>query len=546
MKNEKNIIPLHDRVRLIRIQTFFNNAAGNPFGLMGTGVLSVLILHGAGAPEAGMGGWLTLVFVVCTVTLLFERHVKRVGLANDNATRLYRIRIVLGGMVCALFGATVMFLPGLAPGMAHAFVFIITSSVVAVGYMAYAIEFIYCLMVNALTFMPFAVFCFYRYFNGGDSFFLLMGAAAIFWQVIVTGKALQVSRSAVGEIESRERLRDEIADRQLAQEALRASQQQSQRLAAMLRLMCDNVPDMIWAKDLEGRYTFANKALCENLLNSASTDEPLGKTFAYFAERERSRHPDDREWHTLGQYADDVERHTLSRDEPTIFEESGRVGGRFVFLDVHQARFINAQGEVIGTVGCARDITERKAAEALVQHLAHHDVLTDLPNRALLTDRLSQALAQARRDRIRLAVLFIDLDRLKPVNDTLGHEVGDLLLKEVGRRLRSVVTREADTVSRLGGDEFVVLLPRLNAEHDAAAMAEKILHTLNQTFSIDQHSITISASIGVAIFPQHGEDVDLLLRNADTAMYLAKHSGRNDYRIFDASVAGADGHSPRP
>jgi diguanylate cyclase (GGDEF)-like protein/PAS domain S-box-containing protein len=545
MKNEKNLIPLDDRVRLIRIQTFFKNATGNPFSLMGTGVLSMLVLHGAGAPEAGMGVWLTLVIVVCALTFLFERHVKRVGLAHDNATRLYRIRIVLGGLVCALFGATVMFLPGLAPGMAHALVFIITSSVVAVGYMAYATEFIYCLMVNALTFMPFALFCLYRYFIGGDSFFLLMGAVAIFWQVIVVGKALQVSRTAVGEIESRERLRDEMADRQLAQESLRASQEQSQRLAAMLRLMCDNVPDMIWAKDLEGRYTFANKALCENLLNSASTEEPLGKTFAYFAERERSRHPDDREWHTLGQYADDFDRHTLSRDEPTIFEDSGHVGGRFVFLDVHQARFINANGEVIGTVGCAHDITDRKAAGALVQHLAHHDVLTDLPNRALLTDRLSQALALARRDRIRLAVLFIDLDRLKPVNDTLGHEIGDLLLKEVGRRLRSVVTREADTVSRLGGDEFVVLLPRLNKENDAAAMAERILHTLNQTFSINHHAITISASIGVAIFPQHGEDVDLLLRNADTAMYLAKHSGRNGYRVFDASLAGADGQSPR-
>lgn len=134
-----------------------------------------------------------------------------------------------------------------------------------------------------------------------------------------------------------------------------------------------------------------------------------------------------------------------------LFEEAGNVRGKFVHFDVHQSRFVNAQGELIGTVGCARDITERKTVEMQVQHLAHHDVLTDLPNRVLLSARMEQSLALARRERSMLALLFIDLDRLKPVNDALGHDAGDLLLKEVASRLQAVLVRETDTAARFGG-----------------------------------------------------------------------------------------------
>jgi diguanylate cyclase (GGDEF)-like protein/PAS domain S-box-containing protein len=543
MKNENNLIPLDDRVRLIRIQTFFKNSSWNSLTLIGVGVVTALVLHGFEVSAGRLLVWLALLAGVCVSTILFERHVKQIGLSQGNADHLFRVRTLLGYMACALYGGTVIFLFGLATGTPHTFVFFITTAVVVVGYMAYPTAFSYCVTVNAITLLPFIVFCFYRYFSGGDSFFLLLGLSAILWQLIVVGKALQISHSAIGEIETGERLRDEMAERKLSEEALRVSEDQSQQLASMLRLMCDNVPDMIWAKDLEGRYTFVNKTLCEKLLGSASTEEPLGKTFDYFAQRERERHPDDPEWHSFGQYAQDVDRHTLSREAPTIFEESGSVRGSSVFLDVHQARFINARGEVIGTVGSARDITERKASEALVQHLAHHDGLTDLPNRILLNDRLRQALAQARRDKGKLAVLFIDLDRLKPVNDTLGHDIGDLLLKDVASRLCEAVTRQSDTVSRLGGDEFVILLQRINKEQDAAAIAEKILIALNQPFIVCRHTISISACIGIAIFPQHGDEVSQLLKNADTAMYAAKHSGRNAFRFFDEAAAHAKGNS---
>ncbi|MCX7192032.1 MAG: sensor domain-containing diguanylate cyclase [Proteobacteria bacterium] len=182
-------------------------------------------------------------------------------------------------------------------------------------------------------------------------------------------------------------------------------------------------------------------------------------------------------------------------------------------------------------IGTHADITERKNMEERMRHMAHYDLLTELPNRALITERLQQAVIKARRDKTHMAVMFLDLDRFKPVNDTLGHDIGDLLLKQVAGRLSGSM-RASDTVARLGGDEFVVLLHAIDHEHDAAVVAGKILHALNQPFRVADHEISISGSIGIAAYPQHGEDEKLLLINADIAMYHAKKAGRNDYRFF--------------
>lgn len=197
----------------------------------------------------------------------------------------------------------------------------------------------------------------------------------------------------------------------------------------------------------------------------------------------------------------------------------------------------NTNGEVIGFTGTGRDIHERKAAAERMRRMAHYDALTDLPNRALLSDRLQQALASARRDKTRLALMFIDLDMFKPINDTLGHYMGDLLLKEVAKRMQDCM-RESDTAARIGGDEFVVLLPVIETEQDAMAVAEKIRYTLSQPFELAGHSLHVSSSIGVAVYPEHGSDERALLKNADNAMYDAKSAGRNIVKLFPAGMQG--------
>jgi len=199
----------------------------------------------------------------------------------------------------------------------------------------------------------------------------------------------------------------------------------------------------------------------------------------------------------------------------------------------------DVNGRIQHFVAIKQDISERKATEERVQHLAHHDLLTDLPNRALLGDRLAQAVAQVRRERATLALMFLDLDQFKPVNDTLGHDVGDLLLKEVALRLKACVPRETDTVARLGGDEFVILLAQIERAMDAVLVAGKVLAALRRPFLIGPHTLDISASIGIAVCPLHGEDVGQLLKNADTAMYYAKKAGRNCYRFFRAITEAA-------
>lgn len=198
-------------------------------------------------------------------------------------------------------------------------------------------------------------------------------------------------------------------------------------------------------------------------------------------------------------------------------------------------RVLNDKGELTHNVAVFSDITARKATEERMHHLALHDALTDLPNRALLTERLEQAIVHARRDRARLGLMYFDLDNFKPINDNFGHAVGDLLLKEVARRVVGCV-RESDTVARLGGDEFVVLLPRLENDTDVLMVAEKIRVALGEAFIFAGDTLEISASIGVAIYPEHGGDEKTLTHNADAAMYQAKENGRNQVVLYQAGL----------
>lgn len=185
--------------------------------------------------------------------------------------------------------------------------------------------------------------------------------------------------------------------------------------------------------------------------------------------------------------------------------------------------------------GTLVDITERRIAEERVRSLAYHDALTALPNRTLLYDRLSQALAAARRNGQKIAVLFLDLDRFKTINDSLGHSIGDQLLTNVAMRLRAC-TREEDTVARLGGDEFVITLTGIRDAADAAVAAKRFMQAMADPFVLENHSATVGYSIGISIFPDHGTDAETLIKNADSAMYSAKENGRHNFRFFTADM----------
>lgn len=197
-----------------------------------------------------------------------------------------------------------------------------------------------------------------------------------------------------------------------------------------------------------------------------------------------------------------------------------------------------ADGEIQGFLGIAYDITERKRREEYTRHIAHHDYLTGLPNRTLLNDRLEVALQQAKRSGKAVAVLMLDLDHFKRVNDSLGHHVGDQLLVAVAERLRDSV-RGADTVARMGGDEFVVAVPELSEFATAEHIAQNILDSMAEKFVIGSHELHITPSIGISISPRDGVDAHVLLRNADTAMYRAKASGRGTFRVFNLEMEQA-------
>ncbi len=193
-----------------------------------------------------------------------------------------------------------------------------------------------------------------------------------------------------------------------------------------------------------------------------------------------------------------------------LYERGGRFSGRLMVL---------------------RDITERKRAEETIKYMAYHDALTGLPNRRLFSDRLNLALAHACRNQQKLVVMLLDLDNFKDINDTLGHTVGDQLLQVVGQRLTSVL-RKGDTVARLGGDEFMLLLPEVTQEEDAAGVAQKILEAIREPFVFGGHELHVATSIGIALYPDDGEDGDTLMKNADIAMYRAKDQGRDNYQRY--------------
>ncbi|MBI2308810.1 MAG: EAL domain-containing protein [Rhodocyclales bacterium] len=382
-----------------------------------------------------------------------------------------------------------------------------------------------------------------------------------FW-VRITGRAIDPAQPQAGSIWNFE----DVTDRKLAEESLRESE-------TLQRAILDSANLMIVATDREGRIVTCNPATeatlgwpAEALIGRSPVDTFVeaqaldaqraalreefgyesGDAFNVLVARARLCRVDEREWRFVRR---DGTTLPVQLTVSPLYQGGASVNG-FLFVAADITERLAAQQALRRsheeleervkerTAELEAEMTERRRAEQRLKYLAHHDSLTGLPNRTLLTRRLDEAIENSAAQGLMMAVMFVDLDRFKSINDSLGHHVGDALLKEVARRISGAL-RVGDTVARIGGDEFVAVLPCLDQAQHAELLAEKLRGALQRPVHVAGHELFATPSIGICLYPQDGSSVDMLLRHADTAMYAAKDAGRNTVRRFDAAMTSA-------
>ena len=289
---------------------------------------------------------------------------------------------------------------------------------------------------------------------------------------------------------------------------------------------CQNTPAMLHSMDSEGYLLYISQSWLDTL--GYDQDEVIGKDFFSFVIGEdipgiRAKH--FRQLRESGEVRD-------------INYQLRLADGSVIDVSISEIAQRDFNGRLTESLAVLNDLTDHRAAEERIERLAYYDTLTGLPNRALMNDRILQAVVHAKRDNRQVGVFFFDLDRFKLINDTQGHAVGDMVLRSVAQRLKKFI-REGDTFARLGGDEFVIVQADPNHDPNFTTMGRRILEALAQPFQIDSRELFTTASIGVAIYPMDGEEPQTLLKSADTAMYVAKSRGRNNIQFFSEEMNAA-------
>ena len=295
----------------------------------------------------------------------------------------------------------------------------------------------------------------------------------------------------------------------------------------LLRNIIDTVPVRIFWKDTGSKFLGANKLFAKDA-GCSDQNELIGKSDF------------DLPWskEAKGYVDDDKAVMKSGKEKPSYEEEQTHADGSKLWLSTSKVPLRNEQDEIVGILGSYVDITPQKEAMLAVQkardalgYQAEHDMLTGLPNRILYFDRLHQAIKKSNRNHKKTAVIFMDLDRFKEINDSLGHETGDWVIKLLGKRLKSYI-RDEDTLARFGGDEFLILIESFEDIKDVIEVLQKLLKSMEKPFDVNGHALHLTLSAGISIFPDDGEDPESLIRNADTAMYKAKDDGRNTFHFY--------------
>jgi diguanylate cyclase (GGDEF)-like protein/PAS domain S-box-containing protein len=343
---------------------------------------------------------------------------------------------------------------------------------------------------------------------------------------ISTESSVFLLRNEKGEVIGFRGIGRDVSERLQMEEALRRSE-------ARYRAILEEIEEGYYEVDLAGNFTFVNDAACRQF--GYSRQELMGMNYRIYVPKEDVKNV-YRAWNKVYRTGEALKSFPFA---------SIRKDGVQIFLENSISPLRNKEGKIIGFRSISRDITERKQFEQKLAEMATHDALTGLPNRVLLSDRLMVGSALARRNGQRLAVLMLDLDRFKTVNDAMGHSVGDELLKDVGQRLSSIM-RKSDTISRIGGDEFVLVLPQISRIDDVTKFAQRILGAFEEPFVFSGHRLQVTTSIGIAVYPEDGTDMENLLKNADSAMYLAKEQGRGRYKYYQDKDSKSEGKADRP